>query len=247
MPIRRFLALLALAVCLALPAAAQKRRSVRFTPPAAPPTGGCHTFGLVQAGLQASYLTTTPSGNVTFTITWISDTPTRTHTTQKVTTPQGTADAETILDGEIVGTLRALKHFWVKTTTTVAVIGKLTTEVDVDYVPSLAAGPAGGWCVGATWNVPPSTQTISTRPSIGPPTTITNNTIASQGEVLAVGAVVTVPAGIFNTVKYRGVTVSGTGAQVAITWVSMDYNIVVKQDTIDAAGNVTSVTTLTDM
>ena len=39
------------------------------------------------------------------------------------------------------------------------------------------------------------------------------------------------------------VTSSG-GVSPTITWVSMEHNIVVKQDTLDASGAVTSVTTL---
>jgi len=241
---RRLLPLFALFLLLAIPSQGQKRRSVRVPPPASAPVGQCHTFGLVRAGLVASYLTTgAPGGNVSFVITYISDTPTQTKTTQKVTTPQGTADAETILDGEIIGQLRALKHINVKSSTTVPVIGKLTTTVDINWVPSLAAGPAAGWCVGATWNVAPSVQTITTT-TVGAPFSSITTTAGSQGVVLAVGASVTVPGGTFNTVKYKGILVTASGAQEAITWVSMADNIVVKQDTIDAAGNVTTVTEL---
>jgi hypothetical protein len=250
MPIRRLLVVSLLVLSLVPSAEAQhhRRRAVRSSPVAAPPPGQCHTFGLVQAGLVARYLTTTPAGNVDFTVTYISDTPTETRTTQKVTTPQGSADAETTLTGEIVGNLRALKHLFVRTTTTVPVIGKFTTDVDIDFVPSLAAGPAQGWCVGNTWVTAPTVETIMTRPSIGPPTTITNNVIASEGIVLAVNDSVTVPAGVFNTVKYRSSIVgSGNTVQPAITWVSTEHNIVVRQDTLDAGGSVTTVTQLMEL
>jgi len=240
----RLLPLFALVFLIALPSQAQKRRSVRVLPPASSPTGQCHTFNLVRAGLVASYLTTAPSGNVTFVVTYIYDNGTQTKTTQKVTTPQGNADAETILDGEVIGSLRTLKHLNVKTTTTVPVIGKLTTTVDVTWVPSLAAGPASGWCVGATWDVAPSVQTL-TATTLGAPVSTITTTAGSQGEVLAVGESITVPGGTFNTVKYKGILVTADGAQPAITWVSMADNIVVKQDTLDAAGNVTTVTQLT--
>src|SRR5688572_30008067 len=107
---RRLLLVALVAAVLVVPASAQRRRAVRSAP-AAPVTSDCHTFSLVRAGLVASYLTNAPGGDVTFTITWISDTPTQTKTTQKVSTPQGNADVKTTLDGELVGTLRALKHF----------------------------------------------------------------------------------------------------------------------------------------
>ena len=72
-------------------------------------------------------------------------------------------------------------------------------------------------------------------------------TLASTGEVLAVGESVTVQGGTFNTVKYKSSILSGTSVQPAITWVSMQHNIVVRQDTLDGAGAVTSTTVLTSL
>ena len=243
MSIRHAVAVSLLAVCLAVPAEAQKRRAVRTIGAPPPVSNQCHTFGLVSAGTIGTYVTTTPQGNVNIVITWISDTPTRTHTTQKVQTPQGAADVETILDGEVVGSLRGLRHLLVKTTTQVPVFGSVVTEVEIDFVPSLIAGPAGGWCPDAKWDVPPVTETIVTRgPAPVPPQIVT--TLASSGQVLAVDDVISVPAGTFHTVKYRGVVASANGVQTAVTWVSKERNVVVKQDTLDANGVVTSVTQL---
>lgn len=246
MSARYLLAAVALGVFIAFPAHAIKRRSV--FPGPGPAVGQCHAFGLVTAGTVASYRTSDPGGATmaTFTITWLSDTPTQTKTTQRTVTAQGTADAETTADGEIIGTLRALKHLYTKGSTTVPVIGKVTSEVDIDFVPSLAAGPADGWCVGKTWNVAPTTETIVTRTPLGQ-NTIIQTTQASEGEVLAVGESLSVPGGTFDTVRYRGALVSGNNVQTAITWVSMERNIVVRQDTIDGAGNVTTTTVLTDV
>ena len=240
---RKHFALVALAVLLAVfPAEAQKRRAVAAPGGTASNPGDCHTFGLVQAGLVVAYHSTTSNGGVAdFEITYISDTPTKLITKQKTVTAQGTAEADTTVDGEVVGNLRGLKHIKVKGTTTVPVFGKVTIDTDIDFVPSLIAGPAEGWCVGAKWNVSPVTETITVKSPAGNFTNVVT-TVGSEGEVLAVGASITVPAGTFQTVKYRGVIVSGQDPQVAITWVSMTDNVVVKQDTIDAAGNVTSVT-----
>lgn len=241
---RRLLAVSALALFIVIPAEAQKRRAVRANPGTPPPQGGtCHTFGLVKAGTKASYRTDAQSGVVTFTVTWISDTPTQTKTTQTVNAQGTTTTVETVLDGEVVGNLRALKHLNVKGTVTVPIFGPVTTETDITFIPSLVQGPSAGWCVGNTWNVAPVTEQILIKGPQGTiPSTVT--TVASTGEVLAVGESLSVPGGTFNTVKYRGAIVSGSSVQTAITWVSMEHNIVVRQDTIDGAGNVTSVTTL---
>ncbi|HYK04460.1 MAG TPA: hypothetical protein VE974_22100 [Thermoanaerobaculia bacterium] len=247
MPIRRLLVLCLLVLTLVPVAEGQRRRRAVRSGPALVTPGQCHTFGLVKAGLKATYLTNAQGGDVNFTITYISDAPTETRTTQTVTTAQGNAEAETVVTGEIVGNLRAIKHVFVRTVSIVPVIGRFTTDVDIDFVPSLAAGPAAGWCVGNTWQTAPSVQTIMTRPSIGPPTTITNNLIGSEGIVLAVDDVIQVPAGEFHTVKYRGAIVAGTGVSTAITWVSKEHNIVVRQDTVDAGGSVTSVTRLMEL
>ena len=243
MSARRLFALLALGLLFAVPVSAQRRRAVRFPGPVAP-APQCHTFGFVRAGLKATYHSVAPGGTVDFTVTYISDTPTQTRTTQKVTTAQGNADVETTLDGEIVGILRALKHIYLKTTSVVPVLGNVVTETDIDFVPSLAAGPAAGWCTGATWTISPVTETVVTRSSLGTQTTVIT-TIVSQGEVLSVNESITVPGGTFNTVKHRGAIVSGESVQPAITWISKEHNIVVKQDTLDASGNVTSTTQLT--
>lgn len=241
----RITALIALVLLLAIPASAQKRRAVR-SPAAAPVSGGqCHTFGLVAAGRKATYHTVAQGGNVDFTITWISDTPTQTKTTQKVTTAQGTADVETVLDGEVFGQLRGLRHLNVKGSQTVPIIGKITTEVDINFVPTLTQGPAAGWCPGYTWSVPPVTETIVTTTPQGQTQNVIT-TVGSTGEVLAVHDEIIVPAGKFDTVKYRGVLVNGSAVQTAITWVSTQFNIVVRQDTVEGS-TVTSTTTLTSM
>jgi hypothetical protein len=119
-------------------------------------------------------------------------------------------------------------------------------DADVDFVPAFVAGPAEGWCTGATWIVPATTETIVSRSIAGQSSQIVT-TIASEGAVLAVGESITVPGGTFRTVKYKSAIVSGTSVQPAITWVSMDKAIVVKQDTLDAAGNVTTTTQLTGL
>jgi hypothetical protein len=59
---------------------------------------------------------------------------------------------------------------------------------------------------------------------------------------------VTVPAGTFRTVKYRGVTVANNTVQPSITWTSMDHSIVVKQEAYDpVTGAVVTSTTLTNL
>lgn len=240
--VRRSLPVFALALLMVAPVEAQKRRAVRSAPPA-PQSGACHTFSLVRPGLKATYHAT-GAGEADFTITYISDAPTLTVTTQKVTTAQGVTDVQTRLDGEIVGNLRGLKHINVKASTVVPNFGPLTTETDIDFVPSLVMGPAAGWCVGNTWATPAVTETIVTKSPAGQNQQIVT-TIASTGEVLAVNEMVNVPAGQFNTVKYRGASVSGTSVQTSITWVSMQHNIVVKQETLDGTGKVTSTLHLT--
>ncbi|HYC62302.1 MAG TPA: hypothetical protein VEK79_22310 [Thermoanaerobaculia bacterium] len=239
-----------LAVCfLVIAVSADARvRAVRKTPALLPTTPQCHTFALVKAGTKATYLSTTPTGSANYTITWLSDTPTRTQTTQVVSTPQGNANAVTTIDGEVVGLLRGMKHIDVKTTITVPIVGTLTTEVDIDFVPSLILGPAAGWCAGNKWSVAPVTETITTKAPLVQPVTAIVTTIGGDGEVLAVGESVTVPAGTFRTVKYRGVTVANNTVQHSITWTSMDHSIVVKQEATDpATGAILTATVLTNL
>ena len=215
-----------------------RQRAVRHTPAVgvvAP--GACHTFSLVKAGLKAGYKAVSPSGTANFTITYISDTPTQTKTTQVVSTPVGNANAVTTIDGEVSGLLRGMKHIDITTT-----ISGFSTEVDIDFVPSLILGPAAGWCVGNTWSVAPVTETIVTKAPFVLPVTTIQTTIGGDGEVLAVGEMVTVPAGTFSTVKYRGISFANNTVQESITWTSMEHSIVVKQDAFDSNGvNVTAL------
>lgn len=238
---KRITLIAVLLVSLAIPIQAAKRRSVNAPGGSAAPK--CHVFGLVKAGTIGTYLSNAPGGDVNFEITWISDTPTQLKTKQKVQTAQGNADVDTVIDGEVVGNLRGIKHIKVTGKTVVPVLGTLTTETEIDFVPSLISGPSEGWCTGAKWTVAPVTETLTVRSPAGNFTNV-STTIGSEGEVLAVGELISVPAGDFKTVKYRGVIVAGDNPQPAVTWVSMDHAVVVKQDTLDAAGNVTSVTRL---
>ena len=221
---------------------AQRRRSVRS--PAAAVTGQCHSFDFVRPGLKATYVTTSPGGNANYTVIYIYDNSAQTKTTQVVTTSVGTSDVETIIDSEVFGPLRGIRHINVKGSHTVPVLGKVTIETDISFVPALTVGPVDGWCVGNTWSIPPVTETIVTKmPGAAPPPQIIT-TIGATGEVLAVGESMTVPAGTFQTVKYRGALVSGSSVETAIAWISMADNIVVRQDTVDASGTVKSTTTL---
>ncbi|HJQ39392.1 MAG TPA: hypothetical protein VKB93_19800 [Thermoanaerobaculia bacterium] len=226
--------------------AASRRRAVRSPGGASPNpgTGDCITYGSPRIGMKASYLTTTAQGNVTFQVTYVSETPTQARTTQKVQTPQGNSDVETRMDFETVPAafdLRALKHLYVKSTT-VAAGFPFTVETDIDFVPSMVLGPASGWCVGAKWSVPATTETITVR-SIAGPQNSTQTTIATEGEVLAIEDVTT-PAGTFRCLKYRGTTASGTSVSPTINWNSIEHWITVRQEALDANGNVTQVTTL---
>jgi len=243
--VRRVLPLLALALFVFVaPAEAQKRRAVRSAPPA-PPSGACHTFAFVRAGLRASYLSESPSGTATFTVTHVSDAANLAVTTQKVQTAQGEADAETRIDMETSGSMRFVKHMKVTTSITVPVLGRVSTVTDVDWVPSMPWGPAAGWCTGAKWTIPVMTQTVRSSGPTGALPPVITNTMAGEGEVLAVGESITVPAGTFNTVKYRNTILAGTSVQPAIVWMSMQHGILVRQDSLDAAGNVVTVTRLT--
>ena len=243
MSVKRVPLVVALSLLVVVSAEAQKRRAVRSAPPAAVGTG-CHTFGLVRAGLITDYRAVAPGGTVTFTITYISDTPTQRKTTQRVVTPQATTEVETVVDGETVGDMAAIKHINTKGSVIVPVLGRTPLEVDIHFTPSLLTGPANEFCVGRTWLTNPVTETIVTKSAAGNFSNIVT-TVGSEGRVLAVGERITVAAGEFDTVKYLGAIVSDDDVSPAITWVSMLHNVVVRQDTLDAAGTVTSTLELT--
>jgi len=241
----RWIGLVVLLLAVSLNVSAQRRRAVRSPAKAVTPGGNCVTFGAPRVGMKASYLTTSPSGNVTYTVTYVSESATEARTTQKVQTPQANADVETRMDFETVHTsfdLRALKHLYVKSTTSAAGF-PFSVETDIDFVPSMILGPTTGWCQGATWTVPATTETITVK-SIAGPQISTQTTIAFDAEVLSVNETITTPAGTFRCVKARGYQISGTTAAPTISWNSVEHYITVRQETLDANGAVSQVTEL---
>lgn len=241
----RRVGLVVLLLAVSLNVSAQRRRAVRSPGTSAASGGDCVTFGSPRIGMKASYLTTSPSGNVTYQVTYVSESATEARTTQKVQTPQGNADVETRMDFETVHTsfdLRALKKLNVKSTTSAAGF-PFVIETEIDFVPSMILGPVSGWCEGATWTVPATTETIRVT-SIAGPQISTQTTIAFEAEVLSVDETITTPAGTFRCVKARGYQISGTNAAPTISWNSVEHYITVRQETLDASGAVSQVTEL---
>lgn len=241
-----------LLLALATSASAQRRRTVKHPSAAAPSnptTGNCATYAPIRIGMKASYAVTADSGNITYTVTYLSDTGSRATTTQHIVTPQAVADAETTMDFENVPgaqfDLRALKRLYVKTTT-VAQGFPFVIETDIGFNPSMVLGPLGGWCAGAKWNVPATVQTITNKSMAGTQT-LTQTTIAYEGEVLAVGVMVTTPAGTFRTIKSKTLQATSTAVTPTIAWNSIDHNITVRQESLDASGRVIQVTELTKL
>lgn len=243
---------------IAADASAQRRRAVRPSRPRAV-LGPCHTWGFVPAGLKAAYRTTSPGQpDVTFEITYVSDTAALSKFRQKVNVPgQGTADAETTIQYEAIGGgLRAVREMELKSSMTVQGF-KITIDADSSFVPSLTWGPAASWCQGATWSIPATTLTTTTTTSPGGTQTAISTTLAGTGQVLSVNETISVTAGSFQTVKYRGVnTTSGcpagsstctSGLVPVNAWLWKTHPIVVRQDSLDAGGNVTSTTQLTSV
>jgi hypothetical protein len=224
---------------------AQARRRRAVAPPSTAAPTNCVEYKAVRPGMKASYAATAPGGNSTYTITYISDSPTETRTTQKVQTPQATADGETRLQFDKVPgatyDLRALRHLYTKVTTAVPFLGSVSVETDIDFVPSFVVGPFEGYCAGVKWTVPPSTETITVRSPAGT-NVMTQTTIAAEGEVLSVDDVVKTSIGDFTCIKLKTYTIVDGKPQLTIAWNSIEHAITVKQEAYDENGNiVTSV------
>lgn len=229
--------------------AQSRRRPVRIwsVPPS---SGNCVTFNFVRAGLKASYRTVSKDGTVTYTITYLSDNETQTKVTQKVQSPGPggtiTTDAETTMDWESIGVTggsgRALKQFYVKTTTPIAGFTSIT-ETTSQFVPSLLTGPKT-WCADATFRVPPSTQTVTVKATPGGTSGSLVVTNESTIRIVSVAEQVTVPAGTFDTVRHEGVSIAGSVVSPATVWTSKQHSILVKQLTYNAQGELENTTEL---
>jgi hypothetical protein len=210
-----------------------------------PPSGssGCVTIPHVAAGRVASYRVT---GSESFTIetTWHTDSDTSATETSLAHTSQGDSTIDSTYTYTVQGGMRALTRS-VSNATTNAGGFNILVSTDSTYSAPMVLGPVSSWCSDTTWNNPAIVQTIVTGGTFPGPTTTVNRP-AAEGHVIAVNESITVTAGTFNTVHYRGVQ-GRTDAKVQKSniWISINDGVLVKEEDLDSAGNVQTVMELT--
>lgn len=211
-----------------------------------PPTGSnCVNVPRISSGRKASYRVT---GNQSFTIetTWLTDTDTSATETSNAHTAQGDSKIDSTYTFTVQNGLRALTHS-VSNANTNAAGFPITVTTDSTYSSPMVLGPVSTWCTDTTWSNPAITQTIVTGGTFPGPTT-TANRPAAEGHVIAINESITVAAGTFNTVHYRGVQGrTDANVQRSNIWVSIADGVLVKEEDLDSAGNVQTVMELTNL
>jgi len=181
----------------------------------------------------------------------ISDSEAQTKTTQQVESSVGNASVATTIDYETIasasGPQRAVEHIDLEATSTPVPGFNLVIETDTTFAPSLVLGPAADWCAGDVWTVPATTQTTSVVTNGGTPATTITTTTVSEGEVLSIGEMITTPAGTFETLKYLGTVTGLNGPERARIWTSLVHSITVRQESLNATGQVISTIDLVDL
>lgn len=229
-----------------LGAPSQQQSGPTNPPPPPPPTGnGCVTVPHVTPGRKASYRVT---GNQSFTIetTWLTDSDTSATETSNAHTSQGDSKIDSTYTFTVQNGLRALTRSVSNANTNAAGFAIVVTT-DSTYSSPMVLGPVSNWCTDTVWSNPAITQTIVTGGTFPGPTTTVNRP-AADGHVIAVNESITVAAGTFNTVHYRGVQ-GRTDAKVQRSniWVSIADGVLVKEEDLDDAGNVQTVMELTSL
>lgn len=227
---------------LGAPAAQQGNPPTNPNPPAG---NGCVTVPHVTPGRKASYRVT---GKESFTIetTWLTDTDTSATETSNAHTSQGDSKIDSTYTFTVQNGLRALTRSVSNAATNAAGFAIVVTT-DSTYSSPMVLGPVSTWCTDTVWSNPAITQTIVTGGTFPGPTTTVNRP-AADGHVIAINESITVAAGTFNTVHYRGVQ-GRTDAKVQRSniWVSIADGVLVKEEDLDDAGNVQTVMELTSL
>jgi hypothetical protein len=217
------------------------------TPPPPPPAGstGCVTVAHIAAGRKASYRVT-GAENFTMATTWLTDTDTSASETSLTRTSAGDSTIDTTYTYSVQNGLRALTRSISNAKTSAAGFDILVTT-DSTFSSPMIIGPVSNWCSDTKWSNPAIVHTVVLGGTFPGPTTLINRP-AADGFVIAVNETITVAAGTFNTIHYRGVQ-GRTDAKVqkSNVWLSINDGVLVKEDDLDAGGNVQTVVELTNL
>jgi hypothetical protein len=212
-----------------------------------PPSGssGCVTIPHIATGRVASYRVT---GNQAFTMetTWHTDTDTSATETSLTHTSSGDSTIDSTYTYTVQNGLRALTHS-VSSAATNAGGFNIVVTLDSTFSSPMILGPVSSWCSDSKWNNPAIVHTVVTSGTFPGPTT-TINRPAAEGQVIAVNESITVAAGTFNTVHFRGVQGrTDANVQKSNIWMSISDGVLVKEEDLDDAGNVQTVVELTHL
>jgi hypothetical protein len=209
--------------------------------------GNCVTVSLIAPGRKSVHRVTDASGGLLWTMdtTYVSDSLTDGVESAVAHTAGGDSKIDSHFTFIAQNGLRSLTRSVSQATTSAAGFDILVTT-DSTFSTPMPIGPLSDWCAGATWAIPATTQTVVIGGTVPGPTQVINRP-ANTGSITAVNETVTVAAGTFQTVHYRGVQgITDPKVQATNVWITMD-GIVVKEEDLDSTGNVTARVELTSL
>lgn len=212
-----------------------------------PPAGGsgCVTVPHIAAGRKASYRVT-GSSPMTMETTWHTDGDTSATETTLAHTSANDSTIDSTYTFTVVSGVRALTRSYSSARTSASGFD-ITVTTDSTFSSPMMINPVSSYCTDATWSNPAIVQTVVVGGTFPGPTR-TINRPAAQGRVIAVNESITVAAGTFNTVHYRGVQGStDPNVQKSDVWVSIADGITVKEQDLDSSGNVVNTIELTKL
>jgi len=210
-----------------------------------PANGDCVSLPLLRAGLKASY-NVTGALNYTTETTVVSDSPTETVQQQHHVVNGTPEEVDSTFTYTVQGDLRALTHA-VSVAKTNAGGFAITVTTDSTFTVPMVLAPVSSFCGGREFAIPATVQTVVVGGTFPGPTT-TYNRPAKTGTILATNESLTVAAGTFRTVKYRGVYGNtDPKSQQSLIWLDVSTGALVKEQDFDANGNVFAMFELTSL
>jgi len=202
------------------------------TPTTTPTSDNCVNVPFISSGLETTFtltggVETKPfSGEITFNYLEVTETNMRFKLSSSVTTAAGTSNT----DSENFSS-HTIKDNYLYISNSKGILPDGSTESETRYEPDLLSGPVLVFCEGQTWESNP--VTVTSILNEGEPTVVEQT--RKKGIVEAIDETITVPAGVFNTVRIR---ITKDDGAYDISWVSTDHGDPVRAESYNSNGSL---------
>lgn len=192
----------------------------------------CVTIGKPKPNLGFTYRQTESGGNSSaFTDRWEEFTTTGSRLVTKKSGPRGQGAITTVNRHHVENDLLILDH-----SKQTGADGGVRIDNSTSYKPGVVADPAGRACMNGTW--PIGTVKVTSLSAQGQ---FSGMSDSGTLQIIAIHESITVPAGTFDTVRFRRTMTSAAGVAVDEYWKSTEHGVTVKRVHTMPGGGVTAI------